>query len=258
MLMQVGPLYTPAIFDFLQKEYQRSISACAEALDGQYKYMVKIGYPFEHPIFEEEWEVTGNPVEQTSSCSCGQFDRLGILCAHALKVLDLMNIKLLPSRYILKRWTREARAGSVKDSHGRIVIADPNIEAVLRHNGLSHKFNNLATEASHSEECCILIDNTLDNLSKEVKRQLLNVEVPSPASDDLLNAKVTPPATTDLLAAACLLSHEFASSSAVRARRSAAGSPLRELIQPALSSVRRRPTFPSLRRHQLDPARPRP
>ena len=49
--------------------------------------MVKIGYPFEHPIFEEEWEVTGNPVEQTSSCSCGQFDRLGILCAHALKVL---------------------------------------------------------------------------------------------------------------------------------------------------------------------------
>jgi hypothetical protein len=53
MLVQVSKLYTPFIFEFFQNKYQRSTSACAEALDGQYEYMVKIGYPFEQPIFQE-------------------------------------------------------------------------------------------------------------------------------------------------------------------------------------------------------------
>jgi hypothetical protein len=32
-----------------------------------------------------------------------------ILCAHGLKVLDLMNIKTLPTHYVFKRWTKEAQ-----------------------------------------------------------------------------------------------------------------------------------------------------
>lgn len=34
-----------------------------------------------------------NVSKQTIECSCWMFDRIGILCGHALKVLDLMNIK---------------------------------------------------------------------------------------------------------------------------------------------------------------------
>ena len=30
-----------------------------------------------------------------------------MLCSHALKILDKMNIKLLPNHYVLKRWTKE-------------------------------------------------------------------------------------------------------------------------------------------------------
>ncbi|OMO60774.1 FAR1-related protein [Corchorus olitorius] len=45
----------------------------------------------------------------------------GILCSHALKVLDLMNIKLIPDRYILKRWTKHARDGNVQDFDGHDV-----------------------------------------------------------------------------------------------------------------------------------------
>ena len=103
MLVQVSKHYTPVIFDFFQKEYQRAMAACAEALEEQSEYIVKIGYPFEQPIFQEEWKVKGNHLEQISSCDCGQFERLGVLCAYALKVLDLMNVKLLPEHYILKR-----------------------------------------------------------------------------------------------------------------------------------------------------------
>jgi zinc finger SWIM domain-containing protein 3 len=208
MLVQVSKLYTPIIFEFFQKEYQRSMAACAEALDGQYEYMVKIGYPFEQPIFQEEWKVQGNRLEQKSSCGCGQFERLGVLCAHALKVLDLMNIKLLPEHYILKRWTREARVGSVQDSHGRIVVADPKADAVHRTNFLSHKFYNLVTEASNSEECCTLIEKTLDNLTKDIKERLLNAQVTPVTSTVLLHAQLTTPLANDSLAAARLKKKE--------------------------------------------------
>ena len=59
--------------------------------------------------------VEGDPINQTTSCSCGMFNRTGILCAHSIKVLDLMNIKILPTHYVLKRWTRDARNGSILD-----------------------------------------------------------------------------------------------------------------------------------------------
>ncbi|XP_047063565.1 protein FAR1-RELATED SEQUENCE 5-like isoform X2 [Lolium rigidum] len=209
MLVQVSKLYTPVIFEFFQKEYKRSLAACAEALDEPTKYMVKIGYPFEQPRFQEEWKVKGNRLEQIASCDCGQFERLGVLCAHALKVLDLMNVKLLPEHYILKRWTREARAGVVQDSHGRIVVADPKLDAVHRTNFLSHKFYDLVTEASNSEECCTLIENTLDSLRKKVKGLLLNAQVTTTASNNLLNSQVTTPeAQNDSLADARLKKKE--------------------------------------------------
>jgi zinc finger SWIM domain-containing protein 3 len=119
-----------------------------------------------------------------------------------------MNVKLLPEHYILKRWTREARAGVVQDSHGRIVVADPKLDAMNRTNSLSHKFYNLVTEACNSEECCILIENSLDNLSKEVKERLLNAQVTTPASNIPLTAQVTTPAPNIPLADARLKKKE--------------------------------------------------
>lgn len=83
-----------------------------------------------------------------------------------------MNIKLLPNHYILKRWTREARSGTIQDISGRGVIENPKLDAVLRHKFLSRKFINLANKASGSEECCTLIENALDSVEKEVEAKL--------------------------------------------------------------------------------------
>jgi zinc finger SWIM domain-containing protein 3 len=43
--------------------------------------------------------------DQSVSCSCNKFERLGTLCGHALKVLDVMDIKLLTEKYIIQRWS---------------------------------------------------------------------------------------------------------------------------------------------------------
>jgi hypothetical protein len=103
MLVQVSKLYTPLIFEAFQLQYERSVVACARPLDGENEYLVTIGN--EDLIFEKEYKVIVNSLEQIVICTCNQFKRIGILCGHALKVLNLMNIKTLPPQYILKRWT---------------------------------------------------------------------------------------------------------------------------------------------------------
>jgi hypothetical protein len=113
-------------------------------------------------------KVACDPFSQTISCSCGIFNRIGTLCAHGLKVLDLMNVKILLTHYVLKKWTREARNGSILDRQGRKAVENPKLEAQLRYKFLSHKFHNVAYKAASSTECCLLLDNALDCLGTQL------------------------------------------------------------------------------------------
>jgi zinc finger SWIM domain-containing protein 3 len=88
---------------------------------------------------EIEHVIVGDTLEKKASCNCGQFARTDVLCSHALKVLDLMNIKLLPNHYVLKHWTREANYGTIQDNKGKRIIEDPKFDAMLRYKCLSKK-----------------------------------------------------------------------------------------------------------------------
>jgi zinc finger SWIM domain-containing protein 3 len=172
MLIQASKLYTPTIFEAFQSEYERSMVACTTALEGKNEYLVTIGSLDENFTFEKEYKVIGDPVQQTSTCSCGQFNRIGILCGHSLKVLDLMNIKTLPTQYVLKRWTREARSGTVQDNQGRSIIENPRLDDMIRYKDMTRKFINLAHRAASHPRCTLLVNNTLDKLSKQVGEEL--------------------------------------------------------------------------------------
>jgi len=134
------------------------MAACTRVLDGDNKYVVAIGSLHGDLSFEDERIVIGNPLSQTASCSCGMFNSTGILCTHGLNVLDLMSIKILPTHYVLKRWTREAHNGSIQDRQGRNVVENPKPEAQLWYKFLSHKFLNLSYKVASSPECCFLLN----------------------------------------------------------------------------------------------------
>lgn len=85
MLLQASKIYTPVIFECFQTGYERSTVACTKVLDGNYQFAVAIGILSDDPIFEEEYNVIGNISTETASCSCGQFERIGILCAHVFE-----------------------------------------------------------------------------------------------------------------------------------------------------------------------------
>ncbi|RLN35729.1 protein FAR1-RELATED SEQUENCE 5-like isoform X2 [Panicum miliaceum] len=161
--------------------------------------------------YEVEYTVIGDPLNQKASCSCRIFERIGILCAHGLKVLDLMNIKILPPHYILKRWTREARNGNIQDRQGWNVVANPKLEAQLRYKLMSHKFHNLAHKVAHSPECCVLLENALDCLCTQLEEKL---KLPSAGTNEPCEDKenIEPNAQQrDLLSAAQLKKKEVQS-----------------------------------------------
>jgi zinc finger SWIM domain-containing protein 3 len=177
MLVQASKEYTPIIFEAFQGEYERSMAACTRVLDGNNKFAVAIASLHGDLKYEEERIVIGDPLAQTVSCSCGMFNRTGILCAHGLKILDMMNIKTLPSHYILKRWTREARNGSIQDRQGRNVIENPKFEAQLRYKNLSYKFHNLAYKIANYEECCLILANAIDGVRPQLEDMLINATI---------------------------------------------------------------------------------
>ncbi|XP_065860808.1 protein FAR1-RELATED SEQUENCE 5-like [Euphorbia lathyris] len=106
LLKQVRDIYTPVIFELFQLEYEASlnilINQCAQN-GSLFEYKVNIYGK------QQEYHLSFNSTEERVTCSCMKFEYMGILCSHALKVLDYRNIKMLPIQYIIKRWTRDAR-----------------------------------------------------------------------------------------------------------------------------------------------------
>ena len=56
-----------------------------------------------------------------------------------------MNIKSLPTQYVLKRWTREARSGTIQDSHGRDIIENPRLDEMLRYKKYDPQISEFST-----------------------------------------------------------------------------------------------------------------
>ncbi|KAI5341916.1 PREDICTED: FAR1-RELATED SEQUENCE [Prunus dulcis] len=60
---------------------------------------------------------------QTVSCSCKKFEFEGILCAHALKLYHELEFSTLPSKYYLKRWSKEATCDVDFDSNEEVPLS---------------------------------------------------------------------------------------------------------------------------------------
>nr|XP_034599464.1 protein FAR1-RELATED SEQUENCE 5-like isoform X1 [Setaria viridis]TKW39607.1 hypothetical protein SEVIR_1G190800v2 [Setaria viridis]TKW39608.1 hypothetical protein SEVIR_1G190800v2 [Setaria viridis] len=165
ILIQASEAYTDMIFQLFQEEYEEFQSAYIVSHDESgpcREYIVAILDK------ERKHKVYGNPSEQTVLCSCRKFETLGFLCSHALKILDTMDIKYLPHRYILKRWTKYARCltSQVDD---RKVQEDTTLEFSNRYQYLCPVFARLVARASVCEESYRALEQCSVEMSKKVE-----------------------------------------------------------------------------------------
>ncbi|XP_042504355.1 protein FAR1-RELATED SEQUENCE 5-like [Macadamia integrifolia] len=149
MLKQVVDVYTPVIYEMFQKEYVESLDCVVHSCN-------EMGTTTEYKVTvvekNHENTVTFNSLNGTILCSCKKFEFIGILCSHALKILDLRNIKVLRSQYILKRWTKNAKSGSIATGNACTAQTDPKFDLSRRYKELCGNFVKIAARAAETEE----------------------------------------------------------------------------------------------------------
>jgi zinc finger SWIM domain-containing protein 3 len=97
MLRHASKIYTPAVYKVFEEQVLQTLNCdifyCSDS-DNEKVYKIKVcGWKNEHVVrfFTLEGQV---------KCSCKKFEFVGILCRHALKILDINNIKKVPEQYI--------------------------------------------------------------------------------------------------------------------------------------------------------------
>jgi zinc finger SWIM domain-containing protein 3 len=194
MLVQAAKIYTSQPFLKFQKQYEEFqgayVKECIER-NSSHEYIVSF---YDKPQYRR---VIWNSLEHSVSCSCRKFERCGILCGHALKILDVMNIKVLPKKYILKRWTKDARNEIVQDFNGQEIIIDTNLEFTTRYKSLCPLYVKLISRAAECEEAYKIALENYTELNKKIedvmrrKSDLCQVDnsQENPLNEDVISAK---------------------------------------------------------------------
>ena len=146
MLAHAREIYTKVIFQEFQDQFEKSIdlSVKKDSRDGEYLVSTVGMNDFEKGCVKIE-------NDGTLACSCRRFEMRGVLCSHIIKVLrDVMDVKEIPIGYILKRWTKQARAECIKDMYGREIQADPKLQQMCRFRSLCSIFTKISSWAFES------------------------------------------------------------------------------------------------------------
>lgn len=110
---QCRRLYTLTVFKVFQKELLDSYGHLGMKISEEgiiSRYLVR-----KCANDNEKHIVTLNGSNLNVFCSCQMFEFEGVLCRHILKVFQMVNIRDIPSCYILHRWTKNAKYGFVGD-----------------------------------------------------------------------------------------------------------------------------------------------
>ncbi|KAK9080082.1 hypothetical protein SSX86_001757 [Deinandra increscens subsp. villosa] len=103
-------LYTSALFLKVQHEIDRSTNRCiisgTSIVNGITHYKVTHFNPKREII--GDFQVDFNPNDNSASCTCMLFGRLGYLCRHIFIVFHFNKVDRIPEQYVLKRWKYDA------------------------------------------------------------------------------------------------------------------------------------------------------
>ncbi|XP_043705270.1 protein FAR-RED IMPAIRED RESPONSE 1-like [Telopea speciosissima] len=165
IIKHAGEVYTSEIFNLFQDEFLM-VGDCHIKWKNESSSLREFGVGIDDQ--EIEFKVECNPSESIVQCSCRKFETFGILCCHALKVLDLLDIKSIPTAYILSRWTRAAKSMMIEDSREKVIVEHVNLASTQHYILLCRKLVKLASEASNSVDGYDLVNNAATDLFKQV------------------------------------------------------------------------------------------
>ncbi|KAG5538828.1 hypothetical protein RHGRI_019397 [Rhododendron griersonianum] len=120
LLRHTRDIYTSNVFSVFHEEYKKSELLCVRFIHETFSDMgLHFVCEVRKPRHSRSHRVHAEANRGTVYCSCNGFGNTGILCCHALAVLDCLFIERIPPRYILKEFMKKPGIGLVeKDIHG--------------------------------------------------------------------------------------------------------------------------------------------
>lgn len=166
MEKQAANLYTRKIFMIFQEELVETLAYPATIIDDTgSETMYKVAkFGEDHtPHF-----VRFNVFEKKASCSCQMFEFAGIICRHILAVFRVTNVLTLPSHYILKRWTRNAKSGVLLDQYTLGLPSDSQESSAARYDNLRREAIKYVEEGAESVQIYNAAMDALQEAAKKV------------------------------------------------------------------------------------------
>ncbi|KAF7825925.1 protein FAR1-RELATED SEQUENCE 2 isoform X1 [Senna tora] len=155
---QLSLIYTDAIFRKFQLEILGMVSCQLqkEREDGA-------NVTFQVDDFEEreKFIVSWNESELNVCCSCRLFEYKGILCRHAILIFQISGLTNIPSHYILKRWTKDAKANQFSTDANNMLTS-----RVQRFNDLCRRAIRLSEIGSLSQDAYHVAFQALEEVYK--------------------------------------------------------------------------------------------
>uniref|UniRef100_A0A2V0UNL5 Protein FAR1-RELATED SEQUENCE n=1 Tax=Quercus pubescens TaxID=39471 RepID=A0A2V0UNL5_9ROSI len=150
----VSVVYTHAVFKKFQAELL-GVVACHPKKERQDEAITT----FRVQEFDrsQDFMVIWNEMKSEISCICRLYEYKGYLCRHAMIVLQICGLSAIPSQYILKRWTKDAKSRHLLGEVSELVQS-----RMQRYNDICQRAMKLSEEGSLSQESYSLAIRTLD------------------------------------------------------------------------------------------------
>ncbi|XP_010445346.1 PREDICTED: protein FAR1-RELATED SEQUENCE 5-like [Camelina sativa] len=185
MLQHAQEVYTPEVFSLFQRQYiviGDYVATKVSKSEMVYEYKVSYrGVAREHLV-------NYDAISQTIHCGCMKFSFAGILCRHALKVLDKKNVRRIPSTYILTRWSKEAKTRRISYYHPKTFDEREKQSIGRRYSHICRTFREIASVAAdHIELTLCANEDAIQLLRKleEKKKELVKANAWMPQSSDV-------------------------------------------------------------------------
>ncbi|KAE9606427.1 putative transcription factor FAR family [Lupinus albus] len=172
MEKQASELYTRKIFMRFQEELVGTLTFMASKAkdDGEVitYHVAKFGED------HKSYHVKFNVLQMKATCSCQMFEFSGLLCRHVLAVFRVTNVLTLPSHYILKRWTRNAKSNVILQEHSCDVYTYYLESHTVRYNTLRREAFKFVDEGAKSPETYDVAMDALQEAAKRVAHAMQN------------------------------------------------------------------------------------
>ncbi|KAK1404796.1 hypothetical protein POM88_004401 [Heracleum sosnowskyi] len=163
-------IYTHALFKKFQSEVLGAV-ACMPRNEREEGAITT--YRIHDLEKQQEFIVTCNKLRSEVLCMCHMFEFKGFLCRHTLLVLQICGLSTIPSQYVLRRWTRDAKLRHTMVEGSELVQS-----RVQRYNSLCQRALKLSEEGSLSQQSYNIalraLEDAFGTLNLDSNRDLLD------------------------------------------------------------------------------------